>query len=116
MHLAWKAICRAIPGYARSGHAPPKILTPPPNRGRSRLAAVPLTVAASKQLQPVYERSTVYYPLTVLIASFRQLLGNARQLVNITLRCTNFSAPPSAEGQSRLLIDVQSSSALPPDC
>ena len=40
----------------------------------------------------------VYYPLTVLIASFRQLLGNARQLVNITLRCTNFSAPPSAEG------------------
>ena len=29
----------------------------------------PLTQVASKQLQPVYDKPMVYYPLTVLIAS-----------------------------------------------
>src|ERR1700686_4717329 len=52
----------------------------------------PLTLVASKQLQPVYDKPMVYYPLTLLIENgirelclistpqdvprFRQLLGN----------------------------------------
>jgi glucose-1-phosphate thymidylyltransferase len=55
----------------------------------------PLTQVASKQLQPVYDKPMVYYPLTVLIAAgisqiclistpndlprFEQLLGDGRQ-------------------------------------
>jgi len=55
----------------------------------------PLTMVASKQLQPVYDKPMVYYPLTVLIASgvrdfclistpkdlprFRELLGDGRE-------------------------------------
>ena len=54
----------------------------------------PLTQVASKQLQPVYDKPMVYYPLTVLIASgvrefclistphdlprFKQLLGDGK--------------------------------------
>src|SRR5436305_4876875 len=60
--------------------------------GRARSRLFPLTLVTSKQLQPVYDKPMVYYPLTTLIESgirefclistpqdiprFRQLLGD----------------------------------------
>ena len=35
--------------------------------GGAGLAYFPLTLVASKQLQPVYDKPMVYYPLTTLI-------------------------------------------------
>ncbi len=79
----------------------------------------PLTLVASKQLQPVYDKPMVYYPLTVLIASgirefclistphdiprFQQLLGDGK-CWGITIEYRE-QAKPEGIAQAFLIAD-----------
>ncbi len=79
----------------------------------------PLTQVASKQLQPVYDKPMVYYPLTVLIASgirefclistpqdiprFQQLLGDGKRW-GITIEYRE-QAKPEGIAQAFLIAD-----------